>query len=111
MLPIVEQMMSFVRKGSADKRGRSEDREERVRRGLELAPVGIALATLDGHWLYVNDRFGAMTGYAREQLARFSFDHLTHPDDARRESAFLRKLLDAEIESFRIVKRVMSRGG
>ncbi len=108
-LPIVDSMMSLVRKqgGGAPRR----DRDERLRAGFDAAPVGLAFATTDGHWLNVNERFRTVIGYTREELARISLDSLTHPEDAKKETAMMRKLLAGELDSYRVEKRVMDKRG
>ena len=111
-IPLVDQVISLVKKpGTAPSRRSAAPREERVRAALTSAPVGIAVATLDGHWLFVNDRFRALVGYGREELARLSFNGITHPDDAKKEQPLMKRLLGADIESYRIDKRLMARTG
>ena len=55
--------------------------EEQYRTTFEQTDVGMSQATLDGHWLRVNDAFCAITGYSREELIGRSFVDITHPDD------------------------------
>ena len=109
-IPIVDSMMSFVRK-PATKSSRAASREERLFAAILKAPAAIAFATIDGHWLLVNDRFLELIGYTRNELARLSFHGLTHADDAAREFAMMKRLLGGEIESYRIEKRVMQKSG
>jgi PAS domain S-box-containing protein len=111
-IPLVDQVISLVRKpGSAPSRRAAIPREERIRAALANAPVGIAVATLDGHWLLVNDRFRALVGYGREELARLSFNGITHPDDAKKELPLMKRLIGGDIESFRLEKRLMAKTG
>jgi PAS domain-containing protein len=59
--------------------------EEEYRVAFELAAVGKAQSDpLTGRFLRVNDRFCALTGYAREELLSKSFRDITHPDDVGR---------------------------
>ena len=108
-LPIVDQMISLVRKPGGGKPRR--DRDERLRAGFDAAPVGLAFATTDGHWLNVNERFRVIVGYTREELARISLDSLTHPEDAKKETAMMRKLMAGDVDSYRLEKRVMDKRG
>lgn len=111
-IPLVDQVISLVRKPGAAPAARvSVPREERVRAALEGAPVGIAVATLDGSWLFVNDRFRALVGYGREELARVSFNGITHPDDATKELPLMKRLLSGGIDSYRLDKRLMAKTG
>ncbi|HEY4642894.1 MAG TPA: PAS domain S-box protein [Thermoanaerobaculia bacterium] len=107
--PIVDQVIALVRKpGGARPR---RDRDERLRAGFDAAPVGLAFATVDGHWLNVNERFRTIVGYTREELARISLDSLTHAEDAKKEAAMMRKLVAGDTDSYRIEKRVMDKRG
>src|SRR5205085_5575247 len=88
-LPIVDQMISLVRKPArgGGKPPAPNVREDRLRGGFDQAPVGLAYVAPDGHWLQYNERFRDTVGYTREQLGRISFNDLTHPDDAKKELA------------------------
>lgn len=87
------------------------DRDARHRAAVEQSPLGVAFVDREGGWLYVNDRFHEIAGYTREQLRRVTFHELTHPDDAKREASFLRKLRVGDIRRFRIEKRIVDRRG
>lgn len=110
-IPIVDQVISLVRKPAAASRRAAAPREDRVRAALAQAPVGIAVATLDGSWLFVNDRFRALVGYGREELARISFNGITHPEDAKKELPLMKRLLNEDADSYRIEKRLMGKNG
>ena len=110
-LPIVDQVLSLVRKGGTSAPRRAVSRDERLRAAFDAAPVGIAVVTLDGHWVLTNERFRAITGYTREELARISVHGITHPDDAKKETGLIRKLVGGDIESFRVEKRIMAKSG
>jgi PAS domain S-box-containing protein len=109
-LPIVDQMISLVRKPGAPPLP-GAPREARLRDAFEHAPVGIALASMDGTWLQFNERFREIAGYSREQLSRLTFTDLTHPDDARREAALMRRMLGGDAGGYRIEKRMIERKG
>lgn len=107
--PIVDQVISLVRKPGGVRPRR--DRDERLRAGFDAAAVGLAFATVDGHWLNVNERFRTIVGYTREELARISLDSLTHAEDAKKEASLMRKLLAGDTDSYRLEKRVMDKRG
>jgi len=109
-LPIVDQMISLVRKPGAPPLP-GAPREARLRDAFEHAPVGIALASMDGTWLQFNERFREIAGYTREQLSRLTFTDLTHPDDARREAALMRRMLGGDAGGYRIEKRIIEKRG
>ena len=109
-LPTVDQMISLVRKPGAPAFP-GAPREARLRDAFEHAPVGIALASMDGAWLQFNERFREIAGYTREQLSRLTFTDLTHPDDARRETALMRRMLSGDAGGYRIEKRIIEKKG
>src|SRR5436305_784118 len=55
--------------------------EERFRSAFDNAPIGIALADLDGRWFRVNDALARLTGYSAAALVGMSFRDLTPPED------------------------------
>lgn len=110
-LPIVGHVMSLVRRPAQQAARSAGSRDERLRVGFDRAPLGIAFAAPDGHWLQVNDHFRELIGYTREELSRISFHSITHPEDAKRETALVKKLVAGDIESYRLEKRVMEKKG
>src|SRR5216684_4469871 len=109
-LPSVDQVISLVRKPGGQTVAGAH-REARVREAFEHAPVGIALVSIDGAWLQYNERFRQLAGYTREQLARMTFTDLTHPDDAKRESALIKRMLSGDTRGYRIEKRIIEKKG
>ncbi|HET7437589.1 MAG TPA: PAS domain S-box protein [Thermoanaerobaculia bacterium] len=110
-LPLVNQVMSLVRKSGGASQRLALSRDDRVRLGLDQAPVGVAFVSPDGHWLYANDRFRAIVGYTREELSRISLHGITHPEDGKKELPLIKRLVNGEIDSYRLEKRVMSKTG
>jgi PAS domain S-box-containing protein len=86
-------------------------KQARLISAITAAPIGIALATIDGLWLHFNEAFRALLGYSREELGRLTFVALTHPEDAKRELALVKRMLAGEAESYRIEKRVVDKRG
>ena len=54
---------------------------QQLRAIFNQAAVGIALASLDGHFVDLNRRFAEILGYSEAELHRMTFLELTHPDD------------------------------
>ncbi|HYC58428.1 MAG TPA: PAS domain S-box protein [Thermoanaerobaculia bacterium] len=109
-IPLVDHVMSLVRKpGVAPKR--TTPREDRVKMAFANVPMGIAVATPDGHWLFLNERFRSLVGYTTGELGRITLNSITHPDDARGERMLMKRLVGGELTSYRIEKRLMVRNG
>lgn len=109
-IPIVDQVLSLVRKPPARSRP-AQAREDRLRDVFAKMPVGVAATTPDGHWLFANDRFRALIGYTTGELARITLHGITHPEDAREDLALMKRLAAREIDRYRIDKRLMTKNG
>lgn len=106
-------ILLWNRKPEAPERPRSlVERENRLKAGFEEAPVGIAfLNPQTGQWLQFNTRFSAAFGYSRDTLLRTSYRELTHPEDRKVETKYLRQLQDGSIPNYTMEKRVQQRDG
>jgi PAS domain S-box-containing protein len=67
--------------------------EQRFRSAFDHAPLGMALVSLDGHFILVNDALCRLLGSDAARLKERSQTELTHPDDVAHESSRLRELL------------------
>ncbi len=85
--------------------------EERHRVAVDLAPIGMALISLDGRFLSANRSVCRITGYSREELASQTFKDITHPQDLETEMALVAKLGRGEIERYQIPKRLIRKDG
>jgi PAS domain S-box-containing protein len=79
--------------------------EKRFRGILEHAPIGMALVSLDGHWLDLNDAICDLIGYSKEELRQLTFQDVTHPEDLEQDLDYIRQLLDGSIRSYQMEKR------
>jgi diguanylate cyclase (GGDEF)-like protein/PAS domain S-box-containing protein len=79
----------------------TEQRElqERFRRAFEDAPIGMALADLEGSFLDVNQALCAITGYTHDELCGRLFTTITHPDDLEADYAVMQSLISGETGS------------
>lgn len=87
-----------------------KESEEHFRTAFDHA-VGMALVTLDGHWLQVNGSLCSLVGYEQEELQKISFQTITHPDDMGGTFVNMHKLLDKEISSFQLENRYIHKQG
>jgi diguanylate cyclase (GGDEF)-like protein/PAS domain S-box-containing protein len=87
------------------------DAEERFRTAFEEAPVGMALAALDGSLLKVNRAMCEITGRTREKLESTSFSSITHADDLPRHLEEMQRLLDGKSTRYRAERRFMHAWG
>ncbi len=85
--------------------------EEKFCLSFNLAPIGMALATTDGHLVEVNQSLCQMVGYTCEELLQMTCSDITYPDDRPRELDLIQQLLQKEIVNFRVEKRYLTKQG
>jgi diguanylate cyclase (GGDEF)-like protein/PAS domain S-box-containing protein len=88
-----------------------EEAEERFRRAFDDAPIGMAIVSLDGRWLRVNDSLCELTGYSEAELLQLTYRDITHPDDLEKNVAEVEDLLVGRITFMRIEKRYVRPNG
>ena len=88
-----------------------QESETRFRRILEHAPIGIVTTNLDGQFIKVNEAFCHLLGYAKVELEKLSFKDITHPADNTLADNERQKLLNGEIDSYRLEKRYIHKDG
>ncbi len=84
---------------------------QQLRAIFNQAAVGIALASLDGHFIDLNRRFGDILGYSEAELYGMTFMELTHPDDRAATEASLGRLLAGDIPEYTLEKRYRRKDG
>jgi diguanylate cyclase (GGDEF)-like protein/PAS domain S-box-containing protein len=85
--------------------------QERFRRAFEDAPIGMAVATLEGRFLEVNQALCAITGYTPEQLTGTGFSSITHPEDVAADLEVMRRLVAGELQTSADEKRYLRPDG
>lgn len=80
------------------------EREEQFRSAFDHA-AGMALVSLDGRWLKVNQSLCLMLGYPAERLLSSTYQQLTHPDDLSNDISQLQLLVAGNILISQIEKR------
>lgn len=74
-------------------------------RTVSHAAVGIAIATPDGHWVEVNQRFCEIVGHPREQLIGQHAAAIVHPDDLQRGRQLVHRVLHGEADALSLELR------
>ena len=91
------------RRQEAEKKLRES--EELFRATFEQAAVGIARVAPDGKFLELNQKFGDIVGYTREEMLLLTFQDITHPEDLNADLDYLRQVLAGEISTYSMEKR------
>ena len=85
--------------------------QERFRRAFDDAPIGMAVADLEGRYVDVNQALCEITGYPASVLCGKNFASITHPDDIATDLAAIRALLAGELSSSMAEKRYLRPDG
>lgn len=85
--------------------------EETFRYAMQYASIGMALISIEGKWLKVNQSLCNMVGYNEEELLKTDFQSITHPDDLQRDLGYVAKMLNKEIEAYEMEKRYFHKDG
>ncbi|MCX7902182.1 MAG: CHASE domain-containing protein, partial [Burkholderiaceae bacterium] len=111
---IVERRTEWLRRQMQQRRNQAEAlraSEERLRRILNLAPIGITYTDPDGRFVYANPHFCAMLGHSAERLQTLKVFDIWHPQ-TRAENQDLRcGLLRGEPPMLRRTLRLLHADG
>ncbi|BDU78199.1 sensor histidine kinase [Mesoterricola sediminis] len=91
--------------------GRLASIEHRFEALFEQAAVGMAMVAPDGRWLRVNRKLCELLGYEPGDLARSSYQALTHPEDLTASTEAVARLMAGESRSESLPKRYLRRDG
>jgi diguanylate cyclase (GGDEF)-like protein/PAS domain S-box-containing protein len=87
------------------------DAEVRFRTAFEEAPIGMAIASIDGRFLQVNRALCAITGREQEELEGTPIVRLLHPEDREEEAQALARLARGSGVSVRGERRWLHAAG
>lgn len=69
---------------------------------FDFSPLGMCIVNLEGKFLLVNGSFEKLIDYSAEELEKFTFNDITHPEDFTIGSDILEKLVHHEIQTANI---------
>jgi diguanylate cyclase (GGDEF)-like protein/PAS domain S-box-containing protein len=78
---------------------------------FDNAAIGMAVVSVDGSWLQVNEALCKLLGYSEQELRATSFQRLTHPDDLRQVQSYIQRVLEGYIQSHEQEKRYIHERG
>ncbi|MEA2764202.1 MAG: hypothetical protein QOK07_606 [Gemmatimonadaceae bacterium] len=85
--------------------------EERFRGAFESAATGFSLIDVDGRIRSANRSMCSLFGYTEDELLRKTLRSIGHPDDADETEAIRARLLNGEIDHYRLEKRYLHQDG
>ena len=72
---------------------------------FDNAAIGMAVVSVDGSWLQVNEALCKLLGYSEQELRATSFQQLTHHEDLRHVQSQIQRVLEGFIPSHEQEKR------
>ena len=85
--------------------------DEVLRSAFDRSPSGMTVSSLEGRWLWVNDAYCRMLGYARAELLGISHREVTYLDDVGADRVFIAAVLKGERDSLERDKRYVRKDG
>ncbi|MBC8145851.1 MAG: PAS domain S-box protein, partial [bacterium] len=85
--------------------------EDRFRKAFDNAPIGMAVVSLDGLFLKVNQTLCEIVGHSDRDLLSMSLQDATHADDLVRSQDELVRLLSGETRTYQIEMRFVRTDG
>ena len=78
---------------------------------FDNAAIGMAVVSMDGSWLQVNEALCKLLGYSEQELRATSFQRLTHPEDLRDVQSYIQRVLEGYIQGHEQEKRYVHEQG
>jgi len=95
-----------------EKAGELMQSELKFRTIFDQAAIGIArLDSVSGKILETNNKYGELLGYSPEDLSKFDYMQLTHPEDVQEDITNMQKINSGEIKEYTINKRIIKKNG
>jgi len=83
--------------------------EQVLRNAMDHAPIGMAIASLQGQFEKINQVFLQLTGFAVNEITQKTFLEVTVADDLKRELPRIKDLLEGRIDHYQIDKRILTK--
>src|SRR5215213_8521117 len=78
---------------------------------FDNAAIGMAVVSVDGSWLQVNESLCKLLGYSEHELRATSFQRLTHTEDLRHVQSHIQRVLEGYVPSHEQEKRYLHEQG
>ena len=72
---------------------------------IEFAPIGMAIVSLKGEFVNVNQALCNIVGYSNDELLKLTFQEITYYEDLSIDLEFFQQLLDGKRNTYQMEKR------
>lgn len=83
--------------------------ESQFSEAFETSAIGMAIVSMEGKWLRVNDSICQIVGYPRPELLTKAVKDVTHPDDITKCNAYVKQVLEGKMRNYHIEKRFLTK--
>jgi PAS domain S-box-containing protein len=113
LLPVIRRELADaeIKRENVRAAKKLKENEEFFKATLENTTIGVALMSLEGKFLNVNDTFCKILGYLKEELINLTFNEITYPEDRNTGNALFFKMLNGEIDKAEFEKRYVHKSG
>ncbi len=87
------------------------ENEARFRGAFDNAPIGMALISLEGQWLKVNQALCKIVGYQEDELLGMTVQQMTHADDLGIDQTFIQLVLADQLKTYQMETRYFHKNG
>ena len=88
-----------------------KESERRFFNAFEYAAIGMAIVSLEGNFIRVNNALCNITGYPVGEMLDKNFKDITHPDDIESDQQQVKRMLSKEINTYETEKRYIHKSG
>ncbi len=85
--------------------------EQRWRSMLDVAPIGLAIVSLQGKFILANAALSRIIGYPVARLTELTIQRITHPQDLADDLALINQLIGGQIDHYTLPKRYLHADG
>ena len=78
---------------------------------FDQAAIGMAVVSIDGSWLQVNESLCNLLGYSEQELRATTFQRITHQEDLWQVQSYIQRIIDGYIKSHQQEKRYIHENG
>ncbi|MEI6858265.1 MAG: EAL domain-containing protein [Shewanella sp.] len=78
---------------------------------FNIGNIGIAISTVDQHWIKVNPRVCQMLKYTESELLKKTWAEMTHAEDLQTDCLQFECMLKGEIDEYELDKRFVAKDG
>ena len=85
-----------------------QEKENNLRLIHDNAPIGMAIVSLEGQWLSVNNKLCEIVGYSKNELEKLTIQDITYQEDLETDMDSRTKLLSGKLQSYQVEKRYVN---